>query len=120
MYFKKETGNNGENLACDYLIKKGYTVIEQNFSCKQGEIDIIAKSPSNYIVFIEVKTRKSLKYGMPSEAVTPYKQKHIMLSAKYYIFKNNIYNIDIRFDVIEILKLKNKIYIHQIKNAFEQ
>lgn len=118
MYYKKETGKKGENLAYEFLKKNGYKIIEQNFSCKQGEIDIIAKSPSNYLVFIEVKSRKSLKYGMPCEAVTPYKKKHIKYTAKYYIFKNSISNIDIRFDVIEILKLKNKIYIHHIKNAF--
>ena len=118
MYYQKETGNNGESFACDFLRKKGYIIIEQNFSCKQGEIDIIAKSPSNYLVFIEVKARKSLKYGMPCEAVTPYKQKHIKYTSKYYIYKNQINNVDIRYDVIEILKLKNKIYIHHIKNAF--
>lgn len=118
MYYKKETGNKGEDLACVFLRKRGYTIIEQNFSCKQGELDIIAKSPSNYLVFIEVKTRKNLKYGMPCEAVTLYKQKHIKLASKYYIFKNNIINIDIRYDVIEIFKLNNKIYTHHIKNAF--
>jgi len=118
LYFKKETGNKGENLACEFLRKNGYIIIEQNFSCKQGEIDIIAKSPTNYLVFIEVKTRNSLKYGMPCEAVTPYKQKHIKLTSKYYIYKNFLYNIDIRYDVIEILKLNNKIYINHLKSAF--
>lgn len=118
MYFKKETGNKGESLACEFLIKKGYIIIEQNFSCKQGEIDIIAKSPTNYLVFVEVKTRNNLKYGMPCEAVTPNKQKHIKLVSKYYILKNNLYNIDIRYDVIEILKFKNQIYINQLKAAF--
>ena len=55
---------------------------------------------------------------MPCEAVTPYKQRHIKYASKYYIFKNNILNIDIRYDVIEILRLKNKNYIHHIINAF--
>lgn len=118
MYYKKRLGYNGENLACDFLKKKNYIIIEQNFSCKQGEIDIIAKSPSNYLVFIEVKSRNSLKYGMPCEAVTPYKQKHIKLVSKYYIYKNNITNIDIRYDVIEILKLNNTLYINHLKSAF--
>ena len=118
MYYKKETGNNGENIACEFLKKKNYIIIEQNFSCKQGEIDIIAKSPSNYLVFIEVKSRKSLKYGMPCEAVTPSKQRHIKLASKYFIYKNNINNIDIRYDVIEILKLNNTLYINHLKAAF--
>ena len=118
MYYKKETGNNGENIACEFLKKKNYIIIEQNFSCKQGEIDIIAKSPTNYLVFIEVKSRKSLKYGMPCEAVTPYKQKHIKLASKYYIYKNKINNIDIRYDVIEILKLNNTLYINHLTAAF--
>ena len=118
MYYNKETGNTGENIACEFLRKNKYIIIEQNFSCKQGEIDIIAKSPTNYLVFIEVKTRSSLKYGMPCEAVTPYKQKHIKVVSKYYILKNNLYNIDIRYDVIEILKLNNNIYINHLKAAF--
>lgn len=118
MYYKKETGNKGEDFACDFLRKRGYIIIEQNFSCKQGELDIIAKSPSNYLVFIEVKTRNNLKYGMPCEAVTPYKQRHIKLASKYYIYKNRINNINIRYDVIEIFKYNNKVYTHHIKNAF--
>lgn len=118
MYYKKDIGNKGENLACIFLEKHNYIIVEKNFSCKQGELDIIAKSPSNFLVFIEVKTRNNLKYGMPCEAVTPYKQKHIKLASKFYIYKNKVDNIDIRYDVIEILKHYNKIYIHHIKNAF--
>ena len=101
VHIKKELGNLGEQLATEYLEKNKYKIIKRNFYCKHGEIDIIAKDKSE-IVFIEVKTRNSLKYGMPCEAVTPYKQKHIKLTSKYYIYKNFLYNIDIRYDVIGI------------------
>ena len=81
-----------------------------------GEIDIIAKD-KNEIVFVEVKTRTSFKYGMPSEAINYNKRKHIYRVARYYILKNDLENDAIRFDVIEVI-VGNKFYIHHIKEAF--
>lgn len=118
MSFKQDTGKYGEEQACNYLERKNYKILEKNFLCRQGEIDIIAKSARGELVFVEVKTRSSLKYGMPCEAVTPKKINNIIYSAKYYIFKNRLYNIDIRFDVIEIFLHNKKCIIHHIKNAF--
>ena len=118
MYFKQKTGILGENIAYQYLIQNNYKIIERNFSCYQGEIDIIALSNSNELTFIEVKTRTNLKYGTPCESITPTKKRHIIFSAKYYIFLNNIKNIDIRFDVIEIFINNSKFLINHIKQAF--
>lgn len=120
MYFRKEIGNRGENLACKYLNKNNYKIIERNFYCKQGEIDIIAlDNTKKEIVFIEVKTRTNIKYGRPVEAVDKNKQKHIKQVIKYYNYKNNIKNIPIRIDVIEIYIQKETLKINHIKQAIQ-
>ena len=110
----KAIGNFGEDLAASYLKNIGYKILEQNFSCKQGEIDIICLD-KNEIVFVEVKTRTNTNYGFPSEAVNNLKKKHIYNSAKYYVYINNLYNEFIRFDVIEIYINNNKYKINHIK-----
>ena len=69
MFYKKALGQEGEKIAIKYLQRLGYTIIEENFRCKSGEIDIIAKE-DNEIIFIEVKTRTSNRYGEPIEAKT--------------------------------------------------
>ena len=78
-------GNIGEELSSKYLENIGYKIIERNFRCKQGEIDIIAKDGEEY-VFVEVKTRSNLCFGKPREAVDEYKKNHICKTVKYYIF----------------------------------
>lgn len=97
----KYVGNYGENLAVQFLIDNNYNIIQKNFSCKYGEIDIIALN-ENTLCFIEVKSRFSLEYGYPSEAVTTLKINKIYRTAEFFIFKNNLYDINCRFDVIEI------------------
>ena len=85
MYMKK--GQSGEELACAYLVQQNYQILERNFTCKQGEIDIIAFDNKNKeLVFIEVKSRTSAKYGLPSEAVGKNKKRHIIRVAKYYCY----------------------------------
>lgn len=116
MYFRQEIGRWGENLACQYLEKNNYRVIERNFLCRQGEIDIIAIDiTKKEIVFIEVKTRSNFKYGSPIDAVNKQKQKHIRQVARYYIYKNYIHNIAIRIDVIEVYLQKQNCKINHIK-----
>lgn len=84
MYLRHEIGKLGEDLAIKYLKEKGYEIIERNFRCKQGEIDIIAKTKEEY-VFIEVKTRTNQMYGNPVDAVNNTKKKHIYSATEYYI-----------------------------------
>ena len=112
---RHKLGRQGEESAVNYLQKQGYEILQRNFKCKQGEIDIIAKDQKEY-VFIEVKTRKSLQYGTPKEAVTQNKKKHIWETSKYYIYRNKLENRYIRFDVIEIYSKEEKFYINHIKN----
>lgn len=114
MYARHEVGKEGEDEAIKYLEAKGYKIIERNFECKQGEIDIIVKDKQEY-VFIEVKTRQNRHYGMPCEAVNRQKQKHIWNATKYYLYLHKLENKPVRFDVIEVYKKKEKFYIHHIK-----
>lgn len=116
MYERHELGKEGENYAAEYLKNKGYKILQRNFSCKQGEIDIIAKEKEEY-VFIEVKTRQNFHYGSPAESVTGGKQKHIWKATKYYIYLHKLENKYIRFDVIEIYKNKGRFYLNHIKQA---
>ena len=116
MYERHELGKDGEEQATDYLKNKGYEIIERNYECRQGEIDIIAKDKEEY-VFIEVKTRQNLHYGMPAEAVTPIKENHIWNASKYYIYSHSLENKFIRFDVIEVYKRKNRFYINHIEQV---
>ena len=118
MRYKKDLGKYGEDLACEYLIKNNYKIVERNFLCKQGEIDVIAFSQTGELVFVEVKTRKSLKYGMPCESVNKHKIQNIIFSSKYYILKHNCYNINIRYDVIEIYWIDSNFVINHLINAF--
>lgn len=99
--YKQVLGKCGEDFACEYLKKNKYKILERNYKNKFGEIDIIA-SFKNAVVFFEVKTRFSAKFGKPYEAVNFYKQKKITTAAKLYLVKNGQYYSDVRFDVIEI------------------
>ena len=85
MEYKQIIGAKGEEKACKYLKMKGYQIMEKNYRCKLGEIDIIAKDKNKEIVFIEVKTRSNLKYGNPAEAVNSGKQIHIKKVASYFL-----------------------------------
>ncbi len=116
MYKRHEIGRLGEKLAIKYLKQNNYKIIQQNFRCKQGEIDIIANNEGK-IIFIEVKTRTNLKFGRASEAVTYIKKNHIVKTAKYYLYINNIKNFNIRIDVIEIYISSNKYEINHIKQV---
>ena len=110
----RKIGNSYEKIAGEYLRLHGYEILEYSFRCKAGEIDIIAKD-GDYLVFCEVKYRKSKRKGSPFEAVTIEKQKKISKTAMYYIATKEQKEIPCRFDVIGILG--NQIQI--VKNAFE-
>lgn len=114
MYKRHETGKLGEDLAEKYLEQIGYKVIERNFECKQGEIDIIALD-KNEIIFIEVKTRTSIKYGSPADAVNENKQKHLLKAVKYYLYSRHLENEFVRIDVIEIYLYEHKYRVNHIK-----
>ena len=99
-------------------MKKGYKILDRNFECSQGEIDIVALDRKE-IVFVEVKTRTDMSYGEAAEAVTYYKLKHLLNSIKYYIYKRNLSNEFIRIDIIEVYVKNNNVKINHIKKAIE-
>ena len=117
---KREIGNLGEDIASAFLQKKGYAVIRRNFSCRVGEIDIIAQN-GEYLCFVEVKLRKNADHGEAREFVTRSKQKKIILAAKYYLSKNRT-ELQPRFDVVEVYLpegANGKAYVRLLENAFE-
>ena len=111
----RQIGAMGEEIAKNYLIENEFSILEQNYRNKIGEIDIIAKK-QNEIVFVEVKSRNNLNYGYPSEAVNIKKQFKILNTSKIYILANNLNNNKLRYDVIEVYLKNNNI--NHIENAF--
>lgn len=117
--FRKILGTKGEDLACDYLSKHGYSIIVRNYRKKCGEIDIIARE-NDELVFIEVKTRSSTDWGSPVAAVTVHKQQQVIKTAQHYLAENNCFDSVIRFDVLGItLTTPNKPDFELIVDAFE-
>jgi len=115
------TGNLGEEIAANFLTARGYRILERNYRCKGGEVDIIAREPlEKSLVFIEVKTRRGLNYGVPQLAVTPFKQRQISKAALTWLSKNRLHDTNARFDVIAILLAPDgRHQVEHIVNAFE-
>jgi putative endonuclease len=100
----KTFGNKGEDLAAKYLKSEGYEIIDRNYRFHKGEIDIVARdTESNYLVFVEVKSRKSIEFGKPEYAITSAKAKQLKRMAACYLVDNHVKDIDCRLDVITIL-----------------
>jgi putative endonuclease len=117
----KGTGELGEEVAANFMIARDYRILERNFRCKGGEVDIIARDPGDKsLVFIEVKARRGLSYGVPQLAVTPFKQRQISKAALTWLSKNRLHDTNARFDVIAILLSGDGRHtIEHIMNAFD-
>ncbi len=116
MIDKKALGQKGEEIARKALEKDGYRILEKNFRCRQGEIDIVAEK-KGVICFIEVKSRSSESFGLPEEAVTHWKQKRLLAVAYVYLGNKEVKSKDTRFDVVSVDLKNEKVRI--LKNAFE-
>lgn len=114
-----KTGKRGEEIARKLLVNKGYKILEMNYRSKVGEIDIIAIH-RNVVVFVEVKTRHSLKYGRPVESITQTKVRHIQKTANWYINVEGPFcdGVEFRFDVVEVLLIDDKSYVNHMENVF--
>ena len=115
MVSNSKLGEEGEHLACNYLEKHKYRILERNWRYKHKEIDIIAFK-DNEICIVEVKTRSS-DYIAPKESVTIKKQENLIHATSEYIKQNNI-DYDIRFDVVEVILNSKQKKITHIKDAF--
>ncbi|MCM1157597.1 MAG: YraN family protein [Bacteroidales bacterium] len=111
----RKLGAKAERAVAEYLESRGFVILETNYRCRQGEIDLIARE-QEYYVFIEVKYRNTAKYGMPQEAVGRAKQKRICNTAKYYLYRHQLGEFTpVRFDVAAIAGDR----ITYVKNAFD-
>ncbi|MBW7956582.1 MAG: YraN family protein [Deltaproteobacteria bacterium] len=115
---KKAFGNAGEDEAVRFLEKKGYRVIERNFSCRYGEIDIIARD-GGAMVFVEVKTRSGDAFGPAAASVDERKQRKMTIAAQFYLEKAGASDSEVRFDVVSIEKREGRFEIELIRDAFE-
>ncbi|MGP1569527.1 MAG: YraN family protein, partial [Eubacteriales bacterium] len=108
-------GKKGEEIACKYLESKNYRVLERNYRLSFGEIDLIA-THGKTVVFVEVKTRMNMNYGLPGESITANKIHSIEKVANFYISQKGFRDWDFRIDAVEILIIKGKPYIRHLEN----
>lgn len=113
-----DTGNRGEDLACRFLKKNGYKILERNYRIRGGEIDIVAKDDDT-LVFVEVKTRWSHDFGPPVEAMTPWKIKALLKPARFYVQKIGWGDKEYRLDFVgvDFADSKDNPKIELIKNV---
>lgn len=108
-----EKGKAGEKIAVDYLIEKGYKILDVNWRFDHKEIDIIACTDKE-IIFVEVKSRKNITFGLPEEAITAIKENNLIEAAEAYLEQNDI-QLDARFDVITLI---NNRVVHHYEGVF--
>jgi putative endonuclease len=115
---KQVLGKEGERIAEQYLKRKGYKLVERNYRCSAGEVDLIVLD-RRVIVFVEVKTRTDHGFGTPLEAVQPRKQRKMMQAAQFFLTQKKLHQRDARFDVVGISWPGREPVIEHVENAFE-
>jgi putative endonuclease len=111
-------GKEGERLAERYLQKKGYKLVERNYRCTAGELDLIVLD-QRVVVFVEVKTRTGHGFGTPLEAVEFRKQRKIIRAAQFFLAVRGLQQRDARFDVVGVSWAGREPVVEHIENAFE-
>ena len=111
-----EFGKEGEEIAVDFLLKKGYTILFTNYRYLKAEIDIIAKKDV-VVAIVEVRSRSSDFFENIAETVTPKKIKLLVSAANHYIISADL-DVEVRFDIITILKNKHRFEIEHLEDAF--
>lgn len=111
-----DLGKKGEQLALEFLQQNGYLILEKNYRFKKAEVDIIAQKES-VLAVVEVKTRSSDYFGNPQDFVNPKKIKLLVSAIDNYIVEKDL-DVDVRFDIIAILRQKNDFKIEHIQDAF--
>ena len=116
MALHNDLGNRGEKIAVEFLSSKGYKILKTNYRYLKHEVDIIAQY-QNQLIVIEVKTRSTKDFGNPQDFVKPTQIKSIVTAVDAFIEQQNL-DIEVRFDIIAILKVQNKFEIEHIEDAF--
>ncbi len=111
-------GKEGERVAEQYLKHKGYKLVERNYRCSAGELDLIVLD-RRVVVFVEVKTRSGHGFGSPLEAVEFHKQRKMIQAAQYFLSEKRLHQRDARFDVVGISWPGREPVVEHIENAFE-
>ncbi|WP_298417243.1 YraN family protein [uncultured Kordia sp.] len=111
-----DLGNEGEQLAVNYLQKNGYRILERNYRFQKAEVDIIAQK-ENTLAVVEVKTRTTADFGNPEDFVNPKKIKLLVKAVDEYVVSNDL-DIEVRFDIIAILHGNNNVTIKHLEDAF--
>ena len=111
-----DLGKFGEELAVDFLEKNGYEILETNWVFDKAEIDIIAQK-NGILAIVEVKTRSSIEFGLPQDFVKPKKIKLLLKAVDEYVVQNDL-DVEVRFDIIAILKENDNFNIEHIEEAF--
>ena len=111
-----ELGKKGEQLAVDFLIENGYTIVERNYRFDRAEVDIIAQK-EDVLAIVEVKTRTSDAFGNPQDFVKPKQIKNLIKAVDEYVIVNDL-DVEVRFDIIAITKEGKEYNIEHLENAF--
>ncbi len=115
---RQQLGTEGERAAEKFLRRQRYAIVQRNYRCRAGEVDLVALDGST-VVFVEVKTRTQPGFGTPLEAVDPRKQRQIQRAAQYYLSENRLQNRNARFDVVGVWWDGGEVCCELVKNAFE-
>ena len=113
----KARGEVGETAAAKFLESAGFTILERNYRFDRGEIDIVAEDKDE-LVFVEVKSRQTLAFGSPEDAITPKKESYLKRTAEGYLFEHRLEGKPCRFDVVAIEWKAGRPDIRHIKNVF--
>ena len=116
MTTRQQTGQRGEDIAADYLMAKGYRILDRNWRCSIGELDIIMEK-GNVLVFVEVRTRTSSRYGSPEESITPAKQAKLIELAHTYLQEVESVHASWRIDIAAVVLRRGQPHINHIENA---
>lgn len=111
-----ELGKKGEQMAVDYLLKRGYYVLERNYRFDKAEVDIIAQK-DNLLAIVEVKTRSTADFGNPQDFVKPKQIQRLVKAVNEYVMEHDL-DVEVRFDIIAIVKQNKSFEIEHLEDAF--
>lgn len=115
---RREFGGEAEEAAVAHLVARGYRVRARNFSCRHGELDVVAEQPG-MVCFVEVRMRSTAAWGDPSHTITRAKQRRIVKAALHYLFQHDLSDRMIRFDVVSVIGRGPRAQVEHIPAAFD-